>query len=50
MGKTLLAELALSPDDRSAIRGGDAFLVYCRRNVVTGATAADRSTAYSTLE
>jgi glycosyltransferase involved in cell wall biosynthesis len=42
MGKTLLGELALSPDERSAIRGGDAFLVYCRRNVVTGATAAFR--------
>lgn len=44
MGKSLLGELALSDAERQAIQGGNAFPVYCRRNVVTGATVAIRST------
>jgi len=44
MGTTLLGELELSPAERRAIHAGDAFAVYCRRNVVTGATVAVRST------
>lgn len=44
MGKTLLGELELSPSERTAIQSGNAFSVYCRRNVVTGATAAIRRT------
>ena len=42
MGKTLLGELELSSGERNAIRVGEAFFVFCRRNVVTGATAAFR--------
>lgn len=42
MGKTLLRELELSRSERKAIHAGSAFSVYCRRNVVTGATAAIR--------
>lgn len=44
MGKTLLGELGLLPSERHAIQNGHAFSVYCRRNVVTGATAAIRRT------
>jgi len=43
MGKTLLGELELSESERDAIRSGRAFEVYCRRNLVTGATAAFRA-------
>lgn len=43
LGTTLLGELELSAAERSAIHSGNAFAVYCRRNVVTGATAAIRS-------
>lgn len=43
MGTTLLGELELSAAERKAIHAGHAFGVYCRRNVVTGATAAIRS-------
>ncbi len=42
MGRTLLGELELSTAEREAINRGRAFEVYCRRNVVTGATAAFR--------
>jgi glycosyltransferase involved in cell wall biosynthesis len=42
MGTTLLGELELSDAERAAISKGNAFEVYCRRNVVTGATAAFR--------
>lgn len=42
LGTTLFDELEISTADRRAIRNGDAFRVYCRRNVVTGATAAFR--------
>lgn len=42
MGTTLLGELQLSPAERAAIQAGQAFPVYCRRNVVTGATVAIR--------
>jgi hypothetical protein len=42
LGTTLFAELAISAAERRAIHSGDAFRVYCRRNVVTGATAAFR--------
>lgn len=42
MGTTLLGELELSDLEREAISKGNAFEVYCRRNVVTGATAAFR--------
>jgi glycosyltransferase involved in cell wall biosynthesis len=44
LGMTLFGELGLSRTERHAIRAGDAFRVYCRRNVVTGATAAFRRT------
>lgn len=44
MGKNLLSELELSHSERKAIHDGNAFSVYCRRNVVTGATVAIRST------
>ena len=44
MGTRLLAELELSQAERNAIHAGNAFAVYCRRNVVTGATVAIRST------
>jgi glycosyltransferase involved in cell wall biosynthesis len=44
MGKTLLNELAVSRAEREAIHAGNAFAVYCRRNVVTGATVAIRRT------
>jgi glycosyltransferase involved in cell wall biosynthesis len=44
MGKRLLGELELSGAERNAIHSGDAFAVYCRRSVVTGATVAIRST------
>lgn len=40
---TLLRELELSNAERNAIHAGNAFEVYCRRNVVTGATAAFRN-------
>jgi hypothetical protein len=44
MGTTLLGELELSRSERDAIDAGNAFPVYCRRSVVTGATVAIRST------
>ena len=40
MHKTLFGELDLTAAERAAIDAGEAFRVYCRRNVVTGATAA----------
>jgi glycosyltransferase involved in cell wall biosynthesis len=42
LGTTLLGELQLSSAERAAIHAGHAFQVYCRRNVVTGATVAIR--------
>lgn len=42
MGKTLFGELGLTNAERRAIQAGKAFSVNCRRNVVTGATAAFR--------
>lgn len=42
-GRTLLDELAPSQAERAAIEAGKAFEVYCRRKLVTGATAAFRS-------
>jgi len=42
LGSTLFDELDISKTERRDIRSGDAFRVYCRRNVVTGATAAFR--------
>lgn len=42
LGTTLLGELELSHAERAAIHAGQAFTVYCRRNVVTGATVAIR--------
>ena len=42
MGTTLLGELQLSAVERAAIHAGEAFAIYCRRNVVTGATVAIR--------
>lgn len=42
MGTTLFGELEVTPAERQAIRSGDAFSVFCRRNLVTGATAAFR--------
>ena len=42
LGTTLLGELQLSSAERAAIHAGNAFQVYCRRNVVTGATVAIR--------
>lgn len=42
MGKTLLGELGLSAKERDTIRAGHAFHVFCRRSLVTGATAAFR--------
>ena len=44
LGMTLFGELEVSNDERRAILTGDALRVYCRRNVVTGATAAFRRT------
>jgi hypothetical protein len=42
LGATLFEELQISRAERRDIRCGNAFRVYCRRNVVTGATAAFR--------
>lgn len=42
LGRTLLGELGLTDAEREAISADRAFDVYCRRNVVTGATAAFR--------
>lgn len=42
MGATLLGELDLTRTERRDIQAGRFFEVYCRRNVVTGATAAFR--------
>jgi glycosyltransferase involved in cell wall biosynthesis len=47
MGTTLLSELAVSDAERRAVRNGDAFKVYCRRNLVTGATAAFRRSLFT---
>jgi len=44
LGMTLFGALEVSDAERRAVRAGDAFRVYCRRNVVTGATAAFRRT------
>ena len=44
LGTTLLGELELSRTERAALHAGNAFSVYCRRSVVTGATVAIRST------
>ncbi|MDB5963426.1 MAG: glycosyltransferase family 2 protein [Massilia sp.] len=43
LGTRLFGELELSSAELAAVRSGNAFQVYCRRNVVTGATAAFRS-------
>lgn len=45
--RTLLEELAPSQAERDAIGAGNAFEVYCRRNLVTGATTAFRSSLLS---
>ena len=42
LGSTLFDELEISRIERRDIRSGNAFRVYCRRNVVTGAAAAFR--------
>ena len=42
LGSTLFDELEISKAERRDIHSGNAFRVYCRRNVVTGATAAFR--------
>lgn len=42
LGSTLFDELGISRMERRDIRNGNAFRVYCRRNVVTGAAAAFR--------
>jgi glycosyltransferase involved in cell wall biosynthesis len=42
LGSTLFGELEISRMERRDIRSGNAFRVYCRRNVVTGAAAAFR--------
>lgn len=42
LGTTLFGELEVTHAERQAIRSGDAFSVFCRRNLVTGATAAFR--------
>jgi hypothetical protein len=42
LGSTLFDELEISRMERRDIRSGNAFRVYCRRNVVTGAAAAFR--------
>ena len=42
LGATLFEELQISRAERRDIRCGNAFRVYCRRNVVTGAAAAFR--------
>ncbi len=42
LGSTLFDELEISETERRDIRSGNAFRVYCRRNVVTGAAAAFR--------
>jgi len=44
MGTFLFAELGVTDAERSAIHSGEAFSVFCRRNLVTGATAAFRRT------
>lgn len=42
LGKTLFAALSIRPTEKIAIHSGNAFAVYCRRNLVTGATSAFR--------
>lgn len=42
LGTTLFAELPVSDTERHAVQAGEAFEVYCRRNLVTGAAAAFR--------
>ena len=44
MKTTLLGELEVTAAERNTIRTGDAFSIFCRRNLVTGATAAFRRT------
>jgi len=44
MKTTLLGELEVTEAEKRTIRTGDAFSVFCRRNLVTGATAAFRRT------
>jgi len=42
LGMTLFEELEVSEAERRAVRADDAFRIYCRRNIVTGATVAFR--------
>lgn len=42
LGRTLLGALGVRPVEADAIRSDNAFAVYCRRNLVTGATCAFR--------
>ena len=42
LGRRLLKELSITAAEYAAIRSGTPFQLYCRRNVVTGATAAVR--------
>jgi len=48
LGKTLLGELELTNRERAAMQSQQPFSVYCRRNLVTGATAAIRRTLLAT--
>lgn len=43
LGTTLLTELLVTESERQAVHAGNAFPVYLRRNLVTGATAAFRN-------
>lgn len=47
LGATLFGELELSREESQAIAQGKAFEVLCRRNVITGATAAFRRSLIS---
>jgi glycosyltransferase involved in cell wall biosynthesis len=47
LGATLFGELQLSQEEEQALARGKAFEVLCRRNVITGATAAFRRSLLS---
>jgi glycosyltransferase involved in cell wall biosynthesis len=44
LGRTLFGALLITQHERSLVAGGDAYKVYARRNLVTGATCAFRRT------
>lgn len=48
LGMTLFDGLQLDPWEKKALAGGNGFEVFCRRNLVTGATAAFRRSLLST--